>query len=84
MPDSAQQILDILSRSKRVLVTTHVRPDGDALGTAAATVLGLRQKRDRRRSAAAQPPADEIRVHLQREGDRVHGCRVRLAGGFSA
>jgi bifunctional oligoribonuclease and PAP phosphatase NrnA len=44
MSDTAQQILDILSRSKRVLVTTHVRPDGDALGTAAAAVLALRRK----------------------------------------
>ena len=28
-----------------VLVTTHVRPDGDALGTAAAMVLGMRKAR---------------------------------------
>ena len=33
----------MLSRCKRVLVTTHVRPDGDALGTVAATILGLRK-----------------------------------------
>jgi phosphoesterase RecJ-like protein len=44
MPDPRQQIIDTLSRSRRVLVTTHVRPDGDALGTAAAMVLGLRKK----------------------------------------
>ena len=44
MSDSYQQILDPLSRAKRVLVTTHVRPDGDALGTAAAMVLGMRQR----------------------------------------
>ena len=43
MPDPRQQIIDTLSRSKRVLVTTHVRPDGDALGTAAAMVLGMRK-----------------------------------------
>src|SRR5690606_644507 len=30
-----------LSRCKNVLVTTHVRPDGDALGTAAAMVMGM-------------------------------------------
>jgi hypothetical protein len=29
-PANASAIIDILSRSKRVLVTTHVRPDGDA------------------------------------------------------
>ena len=43
MTDPRQQIIDTLSRSKRVLVTTHVRPDGDALGTAAAMVLALRK-----------------------------------------
>src|SRR5438045_6900229 len=44
MPDPYQQIIDALSRCKRVLITTHVRPDGDALGTTAAMVLGLRKK----------------------------------------
>src|SRR5881409_1378330 len=44
MTDPRRQVIDVLSRSKRVLVTTHVRPDGDALGTTAAMVLGLRQK----------------------------------------
>ncbi|HTL29915.1 MAG TPA: DHH family phosphoesterase [Tepidisphaeraceae bacterium] len=44
MTDAYQQIIDVLSRSKRVLVTTHVRPDGDALGTCAALVLAMRQK----------------------------------------
>ena len=43
MNDPRQQIIDTLSKSKRVLVTTHVRPDGDALGTAAAMVLGMRK-----------------------------------------
>ncbi len=37
-------ILSALSSSRRVLVTTHVRPDGDALGSAAAMVLALRHK----------------------------------------
>jgi len=44
MPDAYQQIIETLSRSRRTLVTTHVRPDGDALGTAAAMVLALRKK----------------------------------------
>ena len=43
MTDPRQQIIDTLSRSRRVLVTTHVRPDGDALGTAAAMVLAMRR-----------------------------------------
>jgi phosphoesterase RecJ-like protein len=40
-----QRLIDSLSRCRRVLITTHVRPDGDALGTAAAMALGLRNKK---------------------------------------
>jgi phosphoesterase RecJ-like protein len=42
--DAYQQVIDVLSECKRVLVTTHVRPDGDALGSTAALVLGLKQR----------------------------------------
>lgn len=41
MTDAYRMTIDALKRSKRVLVTTHVRPDGDALGTVAATILAL-------------------------------------------
>jgi phosphoesterase RecJ-like protein len=44
MPDPFQPIIEVLSRCKRVLVTTHVKPDGDALGSTAALVLGMKQK----------------------------------------
>ncbi len=44
MADLYQRIIDVLSRCHRVLVTTHVRPDGDALGSSAAMVLALRHK----------------------------------------
>lgn len=44
MSDTYQKIIETLSGCKRVLVTTHVRPDGDALGSVAAMVLGMRQK----------------------------------------
>src|SRR3954462_13527969 len=44
MSDAFQQTIDVLCKRKRVLITTHVRPDGDALGTCAALVLGLRKK----------------------------------------
>lgn len=37
-------MIDQLSRCRRVLLTTHVRPDGDALGTAAAMQMGLAQR----------------------------------------
>ena len=44
MTDAYRQIIDTLGRCKRVLVTTHVRPDGDALGSTAAMVMGLKKK----------------------------------------
>src|SRR5437588_1083157 len=43
MSDAYQRIIDTLSRAQRVLVTTHVRPDGDALGTTAAMALAMRK-----------------------------------------
>jgi len=42
--DFYQQVIDVLSRCKRVLITTHVRPDGDALGSSAALAMGLKQR----------------------------------------
>src|SRR5258706_6154056 len=44
MSDPYVPILQTVSRCKRVLVTTHVRPDGDALASCAVMVLGMRQK----------------------------------------
>jgi phosphoesterase RecJ-like protein len=43
MNDSEQRLIEILTKCRRVLITTHVRPDGDALGSAAAMSLGLRR-----------------------------------------
>src|SRR5438477_6967633 len=43
MVDAYQAVIEALSRCKRVLVTTHVRPDGDALGSVAAMVLGMKK-----------------------------------------
>src|SRR5258706_14190626 len=45
MSDPYVPILETLSRCKRVLTPTPVRPHGDALGSTAAMVLGLRQKK---------------------------------------
>lgn len=42
--DCYQQVIDVLSKCKRVLVTTHVRPDGDALGSSAALAMGMKQR----------------------------------------
>lgn len=42
--DAMQQMIDALAACRRVLVTTHTSPDGDALGTTAAMSLGLARK----------------------------------------
>lgn len=44
MVDQYDELIEALNKCRRVLITTHVRPDGDALGTAAAMVLGMRRK----------------------------------------
>jgi phosphoesterase RecJ-like protein len=44
MSNPSQRLIDELSKCKRVLVTTHVRPDGDALGSAAAMAMGMKAK----------------------------------------
>jgi phosphoesterase RecJ-like protein len=44
MADNYQRIIDTLKSCKRVLVTTHVRPDGDALGSCAAMVMGMKKQ----------------------------------------
>src|SRR3954451_1066114 len=43
MRDQYRQFIDALADRKRVLITTHARPDGDALGTTAALHLGLKK-----------------------------------------
>ena len=43
-PNPYRTVLDTLATRKRVLVTTHVRPDGDTLGSSVALILGLRTK----------------------------------------
>jgi len=45
LPDASYlALIAELQKCRRVLITTHVRPDGDALGTTAAIALALRQK----------------------------------------
>jgi phosphoesterase RecJ-like protein len=43
MNDAVQSIIDVLSTKQHVLITTHVRPDGDALGSTAALAMALRK-----------------------------------------
>ena len=42
--DAMQPMIDALSACRRVLLTTHARPDADALGTTAAMAMGLKAK----------------------------------------
>ena len=39
--DAYGPVVDTLKKCKKVLLTTHVRPDGDALGSTAAFAMGL-------------------------------------------
>jgi riboflavin kinase/FMN adenylyltransferase len=43
MTDVYQQLIQLLRECKRVLITTHVRPDGDAIGTTAALALAMKK-----------------------------------------
>lgn len=44
MTDSYTDLLQSLRVAKRVLITTHVKPDGDALGSTAAMALALKHQ----------------------------------------
>jgi phosphoesterase RecJ-like protein len=42
--DAFEEVIAQLANKKRVLITTHVKPDGDALGSTAAMAMGLKLK----------------------------------------
>jgi phosphoesterase RecJ-like protein len=44
MPDGFEQVIAALTPCKRVLLTTHVKPDGDALGSTAALSMALKHR----------------------------------------
>jgi phosphoesterase RecJ-like protein len=44
MSDAFTAVQQALAASRRVLITTHVKPDGDALGSTSAMVQGLSRK----------------------------------------
>jgi len=54
--DSYRPFLENLSSKRCVLTVTHVRPDGDALGTAVAMILGMRRKGIESRLLLFDPP----------------------------
>ncbi len=41
---SAQDVADVILRSRRILVVSHLRPDGDCLGSATALLAALRAR----------------------------------------
>jgi phosphoesterase RecJ-like protein len=54
--DPYRALISVLSIETRVLVSTHVKPDGDALGTAVAVILGMRKKGIESRLLLFDPP----------------------------
>lgn len=44
MIDLIAKVVQTLTTARRVLITTHVRPDGDALGSTAAAQLAMRER----------------------------------------
>ena len=44
MHDPIGKVVEALALAKRVLITTHVRPDGDALGSTAAVHLAMKSR----------------------------------------
>src|SRR5688500_4710734 len=44
MRELFDQVISTLAPLKRVLLTTHVKPDGDALGSTAAMSMALKQR----------------------------------------
>lgn len=44
MIDPIAKVIQALTTARRVLITTHVRPDGDALGSTAAIHLAMRER----------------------------------------
>jgi len=44
MADPYQQVIGVLAKCRRVLVTTHARMDGDAVGSCAALVIAMRRR----------------------------------------
>ena len=63
MKDAHQQIIETLATRKRVLITTHIRPDGDALGSTAAMHLAFTSP-DRKKVDAVYSSANYRQVSL--------------------
>jgi len=68
MADEFATIVAELSRSRRVLLTTHVRPDGDALGSCAAMALALRRRGTAAEVLLLSPPPRKYAYILDENG----------------
>ena len=79
--DVYRQMIDALTASRRVLVTTHVRPDGDALGTVAAMVLGMRKVGIAAEVLLLSHLPRKYAFIFRGQRHRPSRCRAGLAGG---
>jgi len=70
MPLDWSPLLELVRRHQRFLVMTHVRPDGDALGSELALAAALRQKGKSVRVVIASPLPPRYRF-LDPDGTRV-------------
>lgn len=65
-------MIEILAGCKRVLLTTHARPDGDALGTTAAIALALEKNFIETEILLLTPIPDKYRFIYEEAGVRWH------------
>ena len=70
--DAMQDMIDALAACRRVLLTTHVRPDGDALGTTAAMALGLARMGVEAECLLITPPPHKYAFVYADAGTRWH------------
>ena len=77
----ARQLLKALAGKKRILVTTHIHPDPDALGSAVALAHLLTQRLGTRADKSDDPPATITLAVKGRMGGGVNGTFLRIARG---
>lgn len=75
-----QQIVELVAKSNKILVLTHINPDGDALGSAIALSLALK-KLDKNVTLVCQdavpnilnflPNTDQIQLDIQNQRDFI-------------
>lgn len=72
MADAFATMVEHLSRTRRALVTTHVRPDGDALGCCAAMAMALARRGAHAEVLLLSPPPQKYAYVLEDNAIRTH------------